>query len=91
MNEDKPITAHPKKENLPLTYYVVNLGEPSLRVRKFFCNYETALKEARAIGCIVTNGSWLRSQGVRLEITTASKNNDHVIAVSFNGIALMSS
>ncbi len=91
MNNEKSMTAHLKQENLPLTYYVVNSGEPLLRVPKFFCNYETALKEARSIGCIVTNGSWLRSQGVRLEITTAAKNHDHVIGVSFNGLALASS
>jgi hypothetical protein len=77
-----------KPKYRPLTYFLIEAGKPILRVQKFFCAYEIALREARAINCIVTNGSWLISRGLALEIATKSDEPEIVLGVSLNGVAL---
>ena len=72
----------------PLTYFLIEAGNPVLRVQKFFCKYDMALREARGLNCIVTNGSWLISRGLPLKIATNPDKPEIVLGVSLNDVAL---
>lgn len=72
----------------PLTYFLIEAGKPILRVQKFFCAYETALREARGLNCLVTNGSWLISRGLPLQIATHPDKPEIVTGVSLKNVPI---
>jgi hypothetical protein len=79
------------KKNLnyrPLTYFLINKGEASLRVSKYFADYDSAQRASASVGCTVTNGSWLISRGVPLQIETEKDKPGVVVGVTLNGLKL---
>ena len=84
------ITSKQNSEHRALTYFLIEEGQPILRVQKYFSKYDKALRESRGLNCIVTNASWLRRRGVDLEIQTKTKPKgaEIVAGVTINGILL---
>jgi hypothetical protein len=72
----------------PLTYFLIEAGKPILRVQKFFCKYDTALRKARGLNCIVTNGPWLISRGLPLQIATHPEKPHVVQSVRLNNVPI---
>lgn len=86
-------TKHSPIKPRAVVYFLVETGQPILRVQKYFVKYNKALSESIGLNCLVTNGSWLHKQGVNLEIQTQTKKSrgaEFVAGVSIDGIPLAS-
>jgi hypothetical protein len=80
MNET-PMIAE-KKSTAPI-YFVIRPCVPVLEVPKWTPNYTLALKAARELGCIVTNESWLRSQGEQIRVAFSYKTTKGRLGVDY--------
>ena len=71
-----------KKSTAPI-YFVIRPCVPVLEVPKWTPNYTLALKAARELGCIVTNESWLRTQGEQIRVAFRYKTSRGSVEVDY--------